>query len=54
MLLQQLFTKYDISVILEWAETAPHEKEVVHVAKKIWKKNSYASTWCITKWRCLG
>ena len=38
MLLQQLFTKYDISVILEWAETAPHEKEVVHVAKRYGKK----------------
>jgi len=38
MLLQQLFTKYDISVILEWAETAPHEKEVVHTAKKYGKK----------------
>ena len=38
MLLQQLFTKYDISVILEWAETAPHEKEVIHVAKKYRKK----------------
>jgi len=38
MLLQQLFTKYDISVILEWAETAPHEKEVLHVAKRYGKK----------------
>jgi hypothetical protein len=38
MLLDQLFTKYDISVILEWAETAPHEKEVVHVAKRYGKK----------------
>ena len=38
MLLEQLFTKYDISVILEWAETAPHEKEVVHVAKRYGKK----------------
>jgi len=38
MLLEQLFTKYDISVILEWAETAPHEKEVVHVAKRYRKK----------------
>ena len=38
MLLQQLFTKYDISVILEWAETAPHEKEVIHTAKKYGKK----------------
>ena len=38
MLLQQLFTKYDISVILEWAETAPHEKEVIHVAKRYGKK----------------
>ena len=38
MLLEQLFTKYDISVILEWAETAPHEKEVVHVAKRHGKK----------------
>ena len=38
MLLQQLFIKYDISVILEWAETAPHEKEVVHVAKRYGKK----------------
>ena len=38
MLLQQLFKKYDISVILEWAETAPHEKEVVHVAKRYGKK----------------
>jgi len=33
MLLNQVFTKYDISVILEWAETAPQEKEVIHVAK---------------------
>jgi hypothetical protein len=38
MLLDQLFTKYDVSVILEWAETAPHEKEVVHVAKRYGKK----------------
>ena len=38
MLLEQLFTKYDISVILEWAETAPHEKEVLHVAKRYGKK----------------
>ena len=38
MLLQQLFTKYDISVILEWAETAPHEKEVIHVANRYGKK----------------
>ena len=54
MLLQQLFTKYDISVILEWAETAPHEKEVVHVAKRYEKKNSYASTWYAPKWGYLG
>ena len=32
MSLNQVFTKYDISVILEWAETAPQEKEVIHVA----------------------
>jgi hypothetical protein len=38
MLLEQLFTKYDISVILEWAETAPHEKEVIHLAKRYGKK----------------
>jgi hypothetical protein len=35
MSLNQVFTKYDISVILEWAETAPQEKEVIHVAKNL-------------------
>jgi hypothetical protein len=39
MSLNQVFTKYDISVILEWAETAPNEKEVMHVAKKLGKKS---------------
>ena len=34
ILLRQLFTAFDISVVLEWAETGPHEKEVIHVAKK--------------------
>lgn len=34
ILLKQLFTNFDISVVLEWAETGPHEKEVIHVAKK--------------------
>ncbi len=38
MLLKQVFSKYDISVILEWAETAPHEKEVVEIAKKSGKE----------------
>jgi len=35
MSLNQVFTKYDISVILEWAEAAPQEKEVIHVAKNL-------------------
>ena len=35
MSLNQVFTKYDVSVILEWAETAPQEKEVIHVAKNL-------------------
>lgn len=34
ILLRQLFTAFNISVVLEWAETGPHEKEVIHVAKK--------------------
>ena len=37
MLLNQFFTNHNVSVILEWAETAPHEKEVIHVGKKFYK-----------------
>ena len=37
MLLRQFFAKHDVSVILEWAETAPHEKEVIYMAKKFGK-----------------
>jgi len=38
MLLKEIFVEYNISEILEWAETAPQEKEVIHLANKFGKK----------------
>lgn len=34
LLLNELFNKFNISVILEWAETGQEEKEVLYVSKK--------------------
>lgn len=34
LLLKELFNKFNISVILEWAEAGQHEKEAILVAKK--------------------
>jgi len=35
LLLEEFFTKFNISVILEWAETAQEEKEILYLAKKL-------------------
>lgn len=34
LLLNEFFDKYDVSIILEWAETGQEEKEALHTAKK--------------------
>ena len=49
ILLEYMFEKFNVSVILEWAETGQEEKEIINISKK--KRNSFniIATWYVSK-----